>query len=128
MNTSSPAARRSHTIDVLVTSAAPIGYDDTCSSTERRFATPSAAARFAVTQSAALDFDSTDITVTITVDGACDVCVSAPARSPAHSPPSRSTASASAQRGYRHRATCVPPSTRSPCRSSGRAASAPMAV
>ncbi|OZF36968.1 hypothetical protein CH296_05180 [Rhodococcus sp. 14-2496-1d] len=76
MNTSSPAARRSRTIDVLVTSPAPIGYDDTCLSTEGRFATPSAAARFAVTHAAALDFDSTDITVTITVDGAGDVCVS----------------------------------------------------
>ncbi|OZE32167.1 hypothetical protein CH278_15185 [Rhodococcus sp. 05-2254-5] len=68
--------RTGRTIDVHVSSAAPIGPDETSLSSERRFATPSAAARFAVTQSAALDFDSADITVTITIDGADDVCVS----------------------------------------------------
>jgi hypothetical protein len=77
MSTSSPspsAARRSRTIDVHVSFAAPIGYDDTCSSTGGRFASPSAAARFAVSHAAALDAGRPD--VTITVDGHDDVCVS----------------------------------------------------
>ncbi|OZC73914.1 hypothetical protein CH251_12320 [Rhodococcus sp. 06-462-5] len=81
MSTSSPsssAARRSRTIDVRVSSPAPIGYDYTCASGERRFASPSAAARFAVSHAAGLDWP--DITVTIThtpvSDGADDVCVS----------------------------------------------------
>lgn len=74
--------RTGHTIDVRMSSAAPIGPDETCRSIERRFATPSAAARFAVTHAAALDFDSADITVTVTIThthaghGADDVCVS----------------------------------------------------
>jgi hypothetical protein len=79
MSTSSPAARRSRTIDVHVSSPAPIGYDDTRSSTGRgRFATPSASARFAVSHAAALDAGRPDatVTVTITVDGHDDVCVS----------------------------------------------------
>lgn len=77
---SSSAARRSRTIDVRVQrSAASIEYaDDTCSSREGRFASPSAAARFAVSHAAGLDWP--DITVTIThtpvSDGADDVCVS----------------------------------------------------
>ncbi|MDZ7931181.1 MAG: methyltransferase [Rhodococcus sp. (in: high G+C Gram-positive bacteria)] len=70
----------SRTIDVRVSSAAPVGYDDTCLSSEGRFASPSTAARFAVTHAAARGFDRPDITVTIThtpaVDGADDVCVS----------------------------------------------------
>ncbi|OZE37513.1 MULTISPECIES: hypothetical protein [unclassified Rhodococcus (in: high G+C Gram-positive bacteria)] len=82
MSTSSPtssAARRFRTIDVRVSSPAPIGYDDdTFASGERRFASPSAAARFAVSHAAGLDWP--DITVTIThtpvSDGADDVCVS----------------------------------------------------
>ncbi|WP_072692227.1 hypothetical protein [Rhodococcoides fascians] len=86
MRTSSSVARRSRTIDVRVSSAASIGYaDDTCSSSEGRFASPSAAARFAVSHAAALEAaaldagrpDDTDtVTVTITVDGHDDVCVS----------------------------------------------------
>jgi hypothetical protein len=71
--------RAARTIDVRVQrSAAPIGYDDTCSSREGRFASPSAAARFAVSHAAGLD--RPDITVTIThtpvSDGSDDVCVS----------------------------------------------------
>ncbi|OZE26809.1 hypothetical protein CH256_16610 [Rhodococcus sp. 05-2254-6] len=73
MNTSSPAARRSRTIDVRVSSLASIGYaDDTCSSSEGRFASPSAAARFA----AALDAGHPDITHTPTGHGDDEVCVS----------------------------------------------------
>lgn len=77
MTTSPPspsAARCPRTIDVRVSSAAPIWYDDTCSSTRGRFASPSAAARFAVTHAATLDVARLD--VTITVDGHDDVCVS----------------------------------------------------
>ncbi|WP_037183626.1 hypothetical protein [Rhodococcoides fascians] len=77
MSTSSPspsAAGRSRTIDVDVSSPAPIGYDDTRSSTGGRFATPSAAARFAVSHAAARDAGRPDITVT--VDGHDEVCVS----------------------------------------------------
>lgn len=66
--------RRGQRIEVHVTSAAPIGYD-TCMDSRESFSTPSAAAQFAVAQAAALDFDSTGITVTITGDGADDVCV-----------------------------------------------------
>ena len=79
MSTSPPspsAARRSRTIDVHVSSAAPIEYDDTRSSTGVRFASPSAAARFAVTHAASLDAGRADITVTITADGHDEVCVS----------------------------------------------------
>jgi hypothetical protein len=81
MTTSPPspsAARRSRTIDVRVRSAAPTGYADTCSSSEGQFASPSAAARFAVSHAAALDAGRPDVTVTvtITVDGHDDVCVS----------------------------------------------------
>ena len=77
MNTSSPAARRSRTIDVRVSSPAPIGYaDDTSSNTRGRFASASAAARFAVIRAAALDVGRPDITVTIAVDGHDEVCVS----------------------------------------------------
>lgn len=80
MTTSSPhpirRPRTARTIDVRVSSAAPTGYDDTCLSREGRFASPSAAARFAVTRAAALDAGRADITVTITVDGADGVCVS----------------------------------------------------
>ncbi|MBY4131551.1 methyltransferase [Rhodococcus fascians] len=79
MSTSSPspsAARRSRAIEVRVSSPAPIGCDDTGSSTGGRFASPSTAARFAVTHAAALDTGRPDITVTITVDGHDDVCVS----------------------------------------------------
>ena len=67
MSTSSPsssAARRSRTIDVRVSSAD--GYDDTCSSSEGRFASPCAAARFAVSHAAAHGFDRLDITITHT--------------------------------------------------------------
>ncbi|OZE96716.1 hypothetical protein CH300_27435 [Rhodococcus sp. 15-1154-1] len=75
--------RVARTINVRVQrSAASIGYaDDTCSSREGRFASPSAAARFAVAHATGLDWP--DITVTIThtpvsdgADGADDVCVS----------------------------------------------------
>ncbi|MDV6263895.1 methyltransferase [Rhodococcoides yunnanense] len=83
MSTSSPsssAARRSRTIDVRVSSPATIGYDDDCSSTGVRFASPSAAARFAVTRAAALDAGHPDTTLTITRTptghGDDDVCVS----------------------------------------------------
>ncbi|OZC88063.1 hypothetical protein CH282_07885 [Rhodococcus sp. 06-418-1B] len=80
MSTSSPspsAARRSRAIEVRLRSPAPIGYaDDTGLSTGGRFASPSAAARFAVSHAAALDAGRPDVTVTITVDGHDDVCVS----------------------------------------------------
>ncbi|OZC62000.1 hypothetical protein CH306_17615 [Rhodococcus sp. 15-725-2-2b] len=79
MSTSSPspsAAKRSRAIEVRVSSPAPIGYDDTRSSTGGRFASPSAAARFAVSHAAALDAGRSAITVTITADGHDDVCVS----------------------------------------------------
>jgi hypothetical protein len=86
MSTSPPspsAARRSRTIEVHVSSPAPIGYDDTRSSTGGRFASPSAAARFAVSHAAAREAAALDagrpavpVTVTITVDGHDDVCVS----------------------------------------------------
>ncbi|WP_032368366.1 hypothetical protein [Rhodococcoides fascians] len=82
MSTSPPspsAARRSRTIDVHVSSPAPIGYDDTRSSSEGRFASPSAAARFAVTHAASLDVGRSAITVTITADGHDEVCVSSTA-------------------------------------------------
>ncbi|MGB3353306.1 MAG: methyltransferase [Mycobacterium sp.] len=74
MNTSSPAARRSRTIDVRVSSPAPIGYADDTSSTGGRFASASAAARFAVIATFAAR--RADITVTIAVDGDDEVCVS----------------------------------------------------
>ncbi|WP_156399657.1 methyltransferase [Rhodococcus sp. Leaf278] len=79
MSTSSPsssAARCSRPIDVRVSSRAPIGYDDTCASGERRFLSPSAAARFAVSHAAALDAGVPGITVTIAVEGHDEVCVS----------------------------------------------------
>lgn len=86
MSTSSPspsAARRSRTIDVRVSSAAPVGHSGTCSSTGGRFASPSAAARFAVSHAVAREAAALDagrpavpVTVTITVDGHDDVCVS----------------------------------------------------
>lgn len=69
--------RAARTIDVRVSSAAPAGYaDDTSSSSEGRFASPSAAARFAVSHAASLAAGLPDITVTITVDGHDEVCVS----------------------------------------------------
>ena len=79
MSTSPPspsAARRPRTIDVRVSSPAPIGYDDTRPSTGGRFASPCAAARFAVTRAASLDVGRSALTVTITADGHDDVCVS----------------------------------------------------
>lgn len=74
MTTSSPAARRSRTIDVRVSSPAPIGYAGDTSSTGGRFASASAAARFAVIATFAAR--RADITVTIAVEEHDEVCVS----------------------------------------------------
>ncbi|MFY2786627.1 methyltransferase [Rhodococcoides fascians A21d2] len=69
--------RTARTIDVRVSSAAPAGYaDDTRSSSDGRFASPYAAARFAVSHAASLAAGLPGITVTITVDGHDEVCVS----------------------------------------------------
>ncbi|WP_037144030.1 hypothetical protein [Rhodococcoides fascians] len=94
MSTSPPSSsphpvrrpRVARTIDVRVQrSAASIGYaDDTCSSREGRFASPSAAARFAVAHATGLDWPDIIVTITHTpvsdgadgADGADDVSVS----------------------------------------------------